>query len=78
MFEKFMSLSPIARRAVVALALFCIMVIDLLFPKSNFTVFLFLASGLGWVWAIGVMRPILLFLIFLLRAVFRYKTDPWL
>ncbi|OUL87822.1 hypothetical protein [Paraburkholderia hospita] len=77
MFKKFMSLSPIGRRAVLALALFGIMVIDLLFPKCNFTVFLFLASGLGWVWAIGLMRPVLLFLIFLLKTVFRYKTAPW-
>ncbi|MFM0007367.1 hypothetical protein PQR57_41245 [Paraburkholderia dipogonis] len=77
MFEKFMSLSPIARRAVVALVLFAIMVVDLLFPKCDFTVYLFLASGLGWVWAIGLMRPVLFFLIFILRAVFRYKTAPW-
>jgi hypothetical protein len=77
MFKKFMSLSRIARRAVLALALFSIMIVDLLFPKCNFTVFLFLASGIGWIWAIGLLRPVLLFLFFLVRVVLRYKTYPW-
>lgn len=77
MFKKIMSLSPIVRRAVLALALFNIMIVDLLFPKCNFTVFLFLVSGISWIWAIGLLRPVLLFLFFLIRVVLRYKTDPW-
>jgi hypothetical protein len=77
MFDKFMSLSPVGRRAVIALALFGIMFADLLFPKCNFTVYVFLTAGLGGIWAIGLMRPVLFFLVFILRAVFRYKTAPW-
>jgi hypothetical protein len=77
MFEKFMSLSPVGRRAVIAVALFAIMFIDVLFPKCDFTVGLFLASGLGGIWAIGLMRPIVLFCFFLMRAVLRYKAHEW-
>lgn len=77
MLKKFMSLSPIVRRAVLALALFSVMIVDLLFPKCNFTVLLFLASGISWIWAIGLLRPVLLFLFFLIKVVLRYKTYPW-
>ncbi|OUL80412.1 hypothetical protein [Paraburkholderia hospita] len=74
MFEKFKGLSPAGRRAVIAVALFAIMFVDVLLPKCDFTVALFLVSGLGGIWAIGLMRPILLFLFFLMRAVLRYKA----
>lgn len=77
MFEKFMSLPPAGRRAVVTVALFAIMFIDLLLPKCDFTVGLFLASGLGGIWAMGLMRPVVLFCLFLMRAVLRYKADEW-
>ncbi|MFP3645860.1 hypothetical protein [Paraburkholderia sp. SIMBA_054] len=74
MFEKFKGLSPAGRRAVIAVALFAIMFVDVLLPKCDFTVALFLVSGLGGIWAMGLMRPILLFLFFLMRAVLRYKA----
>ena len=74
MFKKFLGLSPAGRRAVIAVALFAIMFVDVLLPKCDFTVGLFLVSGLGGIWAMGLMRPILLFLLFLMRAVLRYKA----
>lgn len=74
MFEKFKRLSPLAQRAILALTLFGIMFIDLLFPKNDFTVDLFFASGIAWIWAIGLLRPLLAFVFFIIKAVLRYKS----
>src|SRR6516225_8449886 len=37
MFEKFLLLPPLARRAVIAAVLFGVMLVDLLLPKCDFT-----------------------------------------
>jgi hypothetical protein len=77
MFEKFLLLPPIVRRAIIAVALFAVMLIDLTFPKCDITVFVCLASTIGWIWAIGILRPFLILMFFLLRAVFLIKTRDW-
>jgi hypothetical protein len=77
MFEKFLLLPPLARRAVIAAVLFGVMLVDLLLPKCDFTVFLFFVLTFGWLWAIGILRPLLFFLLFLVRGVLRTKYRPW-
>ncbi|HEX7936040.1 MAG TPA: hypothetical protein VF573_23635 [Paraburkholderia sp.] len=49
------------------------MVIDLAFPKGNFTVFGFLLCSIGFVWAIGILRPFLILLFLLFKAAFVSK-----
>jgi hypothetical protein len=77
MFEKFLLLPPITRRAIIAVALFAVMLIDLTLPKCDVTVFVCLVATIGWIWAIGLLRPFFFLMFLLLRTVFRIKTDPW-
>jgi hypothetical protein len=77
MLEKFRALDPLARRAVIAAALFGLIAIDVLLPKCDFTVSVFLLCGIGFLWAIGILRPFLIMMFLLLKLVFRIKTSPW-
>ncbi|MEC5407903.1 hypothetical protein VOM14_20330 [Paraburkholderia sp. MPAMCS5] len=76
MIEKFLIRPPLARRAITAATLSGLMVIDLAFQKGHFTVFGFLLCSIGFVWAIGMLRPFLFLLFLLFKAVFRIKTSP--
>jgi len=73
MFEKYMSLPPIGRRAILAVVLFLICIVDAALPKCGLTDFIFAVCISAWFWAIGLVRPTLLFLYYLLRVVFRYQ-----
>ncbi|MGF6870708.1 hypothetical protein [Paraburkholderia sp. MM5477-R1] len=77
MLEKFRNLDPLARRAVIAAALFGLIGIDVQLPKCDFTVAVFLVCGIGFLWAIGILRPFLLMMMLLMKIVFRIKTSPW-
>lgn len=73
MFNKYMQLPPLARRAILALLLFAICFICAGLPKSKVTDALFVVSLCGWYWAVGLVRPTFLFIYYLLRAVLRYQ-----
>ncbi|MFM0123343.1 MULTISPECIES: hypothetical protein [Paraburkholderia] len=77
MLEKFWALNPLARRAVIAAALFGVMFIDLLFPTCDFTVWVFFTVGSAFLWTVGILRPFLIMMYYLLRTVIRVKTRPW-
>ncbi|WP_345817756.1 hypothetical protein AAGS40_29510 (plasmid) [Paraburkholderia sp. PREW-6R] len=77
MLEKFLSLDPLARRAVIAVGLFGMMFIDLLFPTCNLTVWVFFTVCTAFLWATGILRPFLIMLYYLLRTIIRLKTRPW-
>jgi hypothetical protein len=72
MFNRFMSLPPLARRAILAVVLFAICCIDDEFPKSGITDFIFVVCISAWFYTVGLVRPTLLFFYHLLRVVIRY------
>jgi hypothetical protein len=77
MLNKFLSLDPLARRAIVAAALFGFIAIDVLLPKCDLTVSVFMICGIAFLWAIGILRPFLFMMFLLLKIIFRIKTSPW-
>ncbi|MCC8397270.1 hypothetical protein LJ656_32365 [Paraburkholderia sp. MMS20-SJTR3] len=77
MLERFWALDPLARRAVTAVGLFGLMFIVLLFPTCDFTVWLFFTLSTAFLWAIGILRPFLVMMYYLLQTVLRIKTRPW-
>jgi hypothetical protein len=72
-FNRYMSQPPLARRAIVAVVLFAICIIDTALPKCKLTDSIFVVCISGWYWSIGLVRPTFLFFYYLLRTVLRYQ-----
>jgi hypothetical protein len=74
MYAKFIALPFIARRGLIAVALFFLAFVSVHLPKSGFSETLCIGSLFGCLWAVGILIPVLKVTFFVLRWALRYNV----
>jgi hypothetical protein len=74
MYAKFMALSFVTRRVLIASALFFVTFVSVHLPKNGFSETLCFGSLFAFLWAVGILVPMLKVTFIVLRWVLKYHV----
>jgi hypothetical protein len=74
MYAKFMALPFVTRRVLIASALFFVTFISVHLPKNGFSETLCFGSLFAFLWAVGILVPVLKVTFIVLRWVLKYHV----
>jgi hypothetical protein len=77
MLTKFMTLSLVARRAVIAITLFFVACVAARLPDTPLCNWIFGLSLVGFFWASGVMVPTIKVALYVFKVALKVKASTW-